>query len=212
MIKVGQRFKETRLRKGLTIDDVAKATKIKAAFLHAIEKGDYAKLPSSAYAQGFVKNYCIFLGLPQQELLAIFRREFDERKIYEVLPEGFTKNEEFSTKRFSFRTIALGVFFFLFLFGYIFFQYKYAIFNPPLIISSPKEKEVISVSNIDIVGKSDPNATVYVNTLPVSLDKNGKFKKTINVFPGKEAITVRAVSRFGRETVVHRQIEVKSSN
>ena len=52
MIRVGQLLRDERVRKRLTIEEVAKATKIRTNFLSAIEKGEYKKLPSSAYAQG----------------------------------------------------------------------------------------------------------------------------------------------------------------
>ena len=209
MIKVGQKLKEARQRRGLTLEDVAKATKIKIAFLEALEKGEYAKLPSSAYASGFVKNYSIFLGLPLKETLALFRREFDDRKIYKVLPESFSKRDEFSTKRVPIRMAIVGILFFLSFFGYILFQYKYAIISPPLTISSPGEKEVVTTSHVKVLGETDPNVTVYVNNQAVSLDENGHFQKTINVFPGKETITIKAVSRFGKETVIKRHLEVQ---
>ncbi|QQG40903.1 MAG: helix-turn-helix domain-containing protein [Candidatus Levyibacteriota bacterium] len=210
MIRVGQKLKEARLKKGLTVADAAKATKIKALFLEALEKGDYTKLPSVAYAQGFVRNYAIFLGIPTQALLAIFRREFDEKKMYKVLPEGFVETSDFSTKRLPVRTILVGLLLFVGLFGYIFFQYKYAVINPPLVILQPKENQVVETADVVVLGKTDVNVSLSINSVPVSLDENGQFKKTINVFPGKETIIVKAVSRFGTETIVERHIEIKS--
>lgn len=211
MIRLGQKLQEVRIKKGFTLDEVAKATKIRFSFLSAIEKGSYQELPSSAYAQGFVRNYAAFLGLSKKETAALFRREFDEKKIYKVLPESFAKRDEFSTKKVPIRMTAVAIIFFLLLFGYIFFQYKYAIINPPLTISSPLDKEMITKPNVTVSGETDPNVTVYVNNLAVTIDENGHFQKTISVFPGKDTIVVKAVSRFGKETVIQRQIEVKES-
>ncbi|MBI2431049.1 MAG: helix-turn-helix domain-containing protein [Candidatus Levybacteria bacterium] len=211
MIRLGQKLREERIRKGFTLDDVVKATKIRFSFLSAIEKGDYKKLPSPAYAQGFVRNYCVFLGLPQKEMLALFRREFDEKKIYGVLPESFAK-EEIPTKQFFLKpAVIVYLFFFLGLITYIFFQYKFAIINPPLSLSSPKNNQVFTTKEVEVSGETDSSVTVYVNNVPVSVDENGTFRKTISVFPGKEIITIKAVSRFGKETVIKRQIEVKPS-
>jgi len=94
MVPVGQRLQRERIQKKLTIEDVAKATKIKAVFLAAIEKGEYTKLPSPAYAQGFVRNYASYLGLPKGEITALFKREFDEKKAYKVLPDSLAKREK----------------------------------------------------------------------------------------------------------------------
>ena len=94
MIKAGERLKEVRLARDLTLEDVEKSTKIKTSYLEFIENGQYDKLPSVSYAQGFVRNYADFLGLPEKEIMAIFRREFDEEKAYRVLPKGFDKKQE----------------------------------------------------------------------------------------------------------------------
>src|ERR1035437_9008307 len=95
MIKSGEKLQQTRAEKGLSLEDVAKGTRIKKEFLSYIENGEYQKLPSASYAHGFVRNYARFLGLPDEEILAIFRREFDQEKAYKVLPKGFEDRQRF---------------------------------------------------------------------------------------------------------------------
>ena len=73
MVHVGEKLSEERIRRGLTLEEVAKATKIRASFLQAIEKGEYKKLPSGTYVHGFVRNYAKFLGLPEYEILSLFK-------------------------------------------------------------------------------------------------------------------------------------------
>lgn len=211
MTKAGEKLKEKRLEKGLTLEDVSKSTKIKSEFLEFIENGSYEKLPSVSYAQGFVRNYARFLGLNEKEIMAIFRREFEGEKLYRVLPKGFERHDEFPVKRFkvgrSTRFIILGIFIFL---GYIAFQYRYAVINPPLDITSPKNLSQVSSSQITVYGKTDPNATIYVDSNPVSVDESGNFQKTINVFPGKITITVKAINKFLKETVKKLEVNVVS--
>lgn len=211
MIRIGQKLYQERIKKGLTIDDVAKATKIRASFLSAIEKGDYKKLPSSAYALGFVKNYCAFLGFSEKESTALFKREFDEKKVFDVLPRGLSREEDFSTNKFQIKTgLILGILLFFGLLIYIGIQYRYAFINPTLNIDSPKDKQVFNSSDVLVSGKTDPNATVYVNDVPLSVDENGIFKKTISLFAGKETVKIRSVNRFGRESADTLSIEIKS--
>lgn len=213
MIRVSQRLRNERLKKGLTLDEVSKATKIRINFLSAIENGDYQKLPSSTYAQGFVKNYAEFLGLSKNEILALFRREFNEDNFFKVLPEGLTNPQEINTSevRFSGKLFILILIFIILLF-YAVFQYRYAILNPPLEIYSPKEAEVVSLRTTTVVGKTDPNATVYINESSVSIDQNGNFKKNIDLFTGKSTIKVKVINYFGRQTYLERHIEVKNSS
>lgn len=210
MIHAGERLYEERIKKGLTLDEVAKATKIRSSFLAAIEKGEYKKLPSSTYAHGFVRNYARFLGLSEHELLALFKREYDGEKHLKVLPEGLVRKDDFPLKRIKFnQTFKILILVFLVLSVYIIFQYRSAILNPSLNVSYPLENSIVSSQKVTVVGKTDPNSTVSVNNETVSLDKDGNFKKTVNVFPGKAKIIIKAVSNFNKTTILERQIEVK---
>ncbi|EKD65596.1 MAG: helix-turn-helix protein [uncultured bacterium] len=208
MIRAGQKLKEQRVAKGLTIEQVSKETKIKQSYLLAIEKGDYKRLPASTYTQGFVRNYAKYLGLSEEKILAIFRREFDEEKAFRVLPEGLVK-KDFPLKKIRLAdTVKIIIPLFLILLLYILFQYRFAIINPPLDVVFPSEGETVFSRTVEVSGKTDPNVTVYVNDETASLDSDGNFKKTINVFPGKTTIKVLVVNRFGKETIVERHIEV----
>ncbi len=202
-------MQQARLEKGLGLDDVAKATKIKTEFLSYIEEGQYQKLPSPSYASGFVRNYARFLGLPDEEILALFRREFDEEKAYKVLPKGFEQAHEFPHARFKIRqAVLLSVVILLLFIGYLLFQYRDAFLNPPLEITSPQEGAV-TASQIKVAGKTDPNATVYINGDAVTVDENGNFGKVINVFPGKSTVVVKAVNKFSKQTQESIQINVE---
>ncbi len=210
MIRAGEKLRETRLEKGLTLEDVSKSTKIKPLFLSFIEDGNYEKLPSVSYAQGFVKNYAKFLGLPEEEIMAVFRREFNEDRAFKVLPQGFEQKDDFPVSGVKIKSTAVFIFvIFLIFISYILFQYRYAFLNPPLDIESPKEGAVVSSSQITVSGKTDSNSTVYVNKDAVSVDQNGNFKKIINVFSGKVFITVKVINKFSRVTEKKIEVEVK---
>jgi cytoskeletal protein RodZ len=210
MVHVGEKLYEERVRKGYTLEEVSKATKIRVSFLLAIEKGEYKKLPSGTYAHGFVGNYARFLRLSEHEILALFKREYDEEKFLKVLPEGLARNDDFPLPKFKI-TQALKVLplISIVLLAYIIFQYRSAIFNPSLSVSTPAENSIISSRAVTVIGKTDSNATVFINSDLAVLDKDGNFKKTVNVFPGKAKITIKSVNSFNRTTILERHIEVK---
>jgi len=208
MIKSGEKLQQTRLEKGLSLEDVSRATKIKTQFLSYIEDGEYQKLPSPSYAHGFVRNYARFLGLPDEEILALFRREFDEDKAYGILPKGLGEKQEFPLFKFKIRqAVALSVIVLLLFSGYLLWQYRDAFLNPPLTITSPQAGIILS-SQIKVTGKTAPNTTVYVDKDVVAVDQDGNFQKVINVFPGKTTITVKVVNKFSKETQKSVDIEV----
>ncbi len=208
MIKLGQRLREIRIRKQLSIEDITRATKIRPSFLHAIEKGEYHKLPSSSYAQGFVINYAEFLGVSKKEALALFRREFDESSVFKVLPERFARPADRVFPRFKIHQTAFGIgLAFLLLIGFLGFSYRDAFLNPPLSLSTPTAPKVMS-GDILISGKTSAYATLTINDIPVSLADDGAFAKKVTIFPGELNVVIKAKNRFGRESVITKHLIV----
>jgi cytoskeleton protein RodZ len=72
--ELGQKLKEAREAKGLSLRDVEEATKIRKKYLQALENETFEVIPGKTYAKGFVKNYSNFLNLDTKALL----EEFDE--------------------------------------------------------------------------------------------------------------------------------------
>ena len=206
---VGQRLRKERLRQKKTLEEVASALKIKPAFLTAIEHGEFNKLPSVSYAQGFVHNYSNYLGIPKAEITALFKREFDEKKEFKVLPDALVKKEEFPIRRMKVHHSLLlaGTVIGIFLL-YLLFQYRSAFIPPYLEVIQPKENSITS-AELTVKGIADTNATIYVNDQSVPVNNNGEFSRRLMLFPGKTAITVKAINRFGKESLIERTIEVK---
>lgn len=210
MKTIGQEFAQERRRQGLTTSEVAKATKIKEPFLIAIEKGDFKALPSSAYAYGFVRNYAKYLGLPVEKSLAIYRREYDEKKNIEVLPRGFANPKEYTPPKYRFgRSAALLITLFVIVAGFLVFQYRAAVFNPNIKIDVPKENQEIHALSVDVKGKTDPASTLLIDNKQVPINSDGTFQKEVTVFPGEGVIVFRVENKFGRVTTQERRIIVK---
>jgi cytoskeletal protein RodZ len=211
MIRIGQRLKEARIEQGLSLEDASAATKIRASFLSAIEKGEYHRLPSTSYAQGFVRNYGEYLGLSQREVLALFRREFDEEKAYKVLPQGFVKKDALAKRGVKIhQAVLLVIFAIVFLGGFLLFQYRAAFLDPSLRVTSPEENTVTG-TEITVTGEADPTVTLTINNTPVTVTQQGEFSKKVTAFPGNTTIVIKAVNSFGRETIIERPVEVKTT-
>ncbi|WP_088349545.1 helix-turn-helix domain-containing protein [Bacillus cereus] len=69
MTELGQKLKEAREAKGLSIDQLHEITKIQKRHLVAIEEGNYDVLPGAFYARAFIKQYADAVGLNGEELL-----------------------------------------------------------------------------------------------------------------------------------------------
>ncbi|WP_265528760.1 helix-turn-helix domain-containing protein [Sphingomicrobium marinum] len=77
IVPLGQRFKEAREAKDLSIDDVAATTRIPKRHLNNLETGNYADLPAPTYSMGFAKNYARVLDMDVEEVSAQLREEMD---------------------------------------------------------------------------------------------------------------------------------------
>lgn len=65
---LGQRLREAREAKELSLAEVEQGTRIRLKYLEALEQGDYASM-TPVQAQGFLRNYARFLGLDLELLL-----------------------------------------------------------------------------------------------------------------------------------------------
>jgi cytoskeleton protein RodZ len=72
---VGERLRILRESAKLDLNDIATRTRIPLRHLEAIERGDYAALPSQTYAMGFTRSYARALGTDDVPLIASLREE-----------------------------------------------------------------------------------------------------------------------------------------
>ncbi len=72
---IGEILRKEREKQRMTIQDIEDGTSIRAAYIEAIESGDYDKMPGRVYAKGFVKNYANFLNLNAEEIVKQFMEE-----------------------------------------------------------------------------------------------------------------------------------------
>lgn len=209
MVRVGQRLQTVRVKKSLSLEEIAKATKIKQKFLMAIEKGEYSKLPSPAYAQGFVSNYADYLGLPKSEIIALFKREFDAKKAYNVLPDSFARRKEFPLTRIHIQqSLIIGMLLLCGIILFLVYQYRFVFMPPTLRVNIPIANATLSQNPV-ITGQADSNDTVTVDNEPAQVDENGAFRKELSLFPGKTMITVIAKNQFGKESELNESVTVK---
>lgn len=65
----GEKLRDAREQKGLTVDDVAARLKVPARYIVALEQGDLASLPEPTFVRGYVKAYARTVGVDAAELL-----------------------------------------------------------------------------------------------------------------------------------------------
>lgn len=78
-LSLGEFLRQEREKKGMTIEQVASATKINVRLLHALEEDQYKELPAKPFIRGFVTSYSRFVGLDPREVMTQFTTYIDTR-------------------------------------------------------------------------------------------------------------------------------------
>jgi hypothetical protein len=68
----GALLRRSRLQRGLDLDEVARVTRIKPAYLSALEEERFRDLPPPVYVRGFVTAYARCVGLDPRSVVAAY--------------------------------------------------------------------------------------------------------------------------------------------
>ncbi|MDQ3801207.1 MAG: helix-turn-helix domain-containing protein [Acidobacteriota bacterium] len=78
-LTLGEKLRQAREARGISISEVAEQTRISALYLEAIENNDYRTLPGGIFNKGFVKSFAKFVGIDEQEALQDYSRLLAEQ-------------------------------------------------------------------------------------------------------------------------------------
>lgn len=68
---VGQRLRQARLDRNISLDELQQITKIQKRYLEAIEEDFYEEMPGSFYVRAFVRQYAAAVGEDGDKLVAV---------------------------------------------------------------------------------------------------------------------------------------------
>ncbi|MGG0718761.1 RodZ domain-containing protein [Robertmurraya massiliosenegalensis] len=75
MTELGNRLKEARLEKDMSLDDLQAVTKIQKRYLEGIEEGNYSMMPGPFYVRAFIKQYAEAVDLEPEELFEQYQAD-----------------------------------------------------------------------------------------------------------------------------------------
>jgi cytoskeletal protein RodZ len=65
----GEELRREREIRGISLKEIADATKISKRFLEAIERNDHKTLPAPVFTRGFIREYARYLGLQTEDMV-----------------------------------------------------------------------------------------------------------------------------------------------
>jgi cytoskeletal protein RodZ len=78
VIGVGDALRKARTRRGLTLDEAARDTRIRPDLLAALEDEDFEKLMGDVYVRGSLRSYAQYLGLNPDKVVQLYARHARE--------------------------------------------------------------------------------------------------------------------------------------
>lgn len=207
MRTIGEVLSQARKRKKISIRRLSQITKIKEEFLQAIESGDWQRLSEFTVTAGFVRNFAQNVGIDPKIALAILRRDFPkESKVAKPFEMSLSAPTFWTPRTTLFVAISLVT---LALSFYLIRQYLTFVAAPQLGILAPSQNQEFEEREVEVLGKTSPQASVRVNNQPVLVDEKGFFKTKIVVSSGIQNITIQSQSRSGKKTEKIITVKVK---
>lgn len=77
---LGNQFRQAREARDLELADIEKTTRIRLKFLQAIERGEFAVIPSPVQLRGFLRNYAHAVGLDEDTVLRLYEEALNPRR------------------------------------------------------------------------------------------------------------------------------------
>ena len=207
---IGDRLRQARERRGVTIAEASATLKIRAPIIDAFEREDHSQLPPRIYALGQLRTYAAYLGLDPSTVAAGWQGEsVRENAPTPVRSQRATSAmERFVSLRpgiirstrgvLALGGLGLAV---LLIGGFMALQLLRFVLPPSIAITYPVE----AISNLEsgtlsyeLTGIADAGASIVINTsagarLTTQADESGLWSLLVPLGTGRTEVVARAV-------------------
>lgn len=201
MLTVGGILKREREKQHLSLEQVEKTIKVRRKFLEAIEHDDWTLFSSKIYITGVIRSYAKVLNLPQDKVLAFFRREYAKKEVTGFQTKVPSKLLDSGTTRYL--SIGIGALVAAFV---LYFGYQLTLFlSPPKVdILLPKETSFKRTEKIKVMGKTEREAQIIIFGNRVYQNKEGIFVYDYPLKKGTNTLLIEVTGANGKKTTVQK--------
>lgn len=210
--RVCLRLKEAREKSFISLDELAKQSKISKKHLSALEECRFDDIPYAIiYQKNFIKKYAEILHLPVEDILNQFiveeaRAGWQKHQACKKIGRGKLQNMPFFL-RLSFFSLTI-----LLLTGYIGWQVRSLLKPPELFVYSPPNGMVTEERELIIHGEASAQTQIYINGKEIANTDNGQFRETLNLSVGVNAIKISARKKHGKSAEIVRYVIFKTDS
>jgi len=203
MRTIGKVFKESRIRKKISLSRLEELTKIKKEFIQAIEGENWESLPEYPSVLGFVKSISGRIGIDSKKAVALLRRDYPPRNVKINPKPDVSKRFVWGPKLTFLAGISIVI---IIIVLYLGMEYKKFVSPPKLDLILPKEGQVFNDRHLLVEGATDVDSTIKVNNQPILVNEDGNFSFELEVSEKTKKIVIVARSRSGKETTLERHV------
>lgn len=103
----GTMMKRARVTRGVSLRQIAEATKISVSALEALERNDISSLPGGIFSRAFVRSYATEVGLDPEQTVRAFITQFPHDSVTAGSPHVPHEDNEALESRRQVAAIAL---------------------------------------------------------------------------------------------------------
>lgn len=207
---LGERLRQLREERRLTLAEVARSISVPEKHLAAIEESRHSDLPGLVYAQNFVKKYAEFLSLPAPAAVLRLKEEYQvvrgrRQEQPRLVPRANTDFPWYVRHgRFVMAAVVLAL-----VGSYLVWQAVHLIRPPLLEVLQPAADMSTRITRMTVSGRTESEATVKINNQQTEVGADGTFVDTIDLQPGLNVLKVTASRKYSQTAVVERRVLVE---
>lgn len=204
---LGEKLKQVREKANVSLNEIAKNTKIRKYYLEMLEGGHFDKLPPNVYVRGFLNSYAEYLGIEPIDVMKLYEKERGIQRNMRKSQNGAhtvvnkKKKIELPSVVFTPKLFAGLFFIMLVVFGSVYFYREIGEFSkaPRLVVLQPTDDFFVDGSSVEVIGITDKEGKIRINGQPIFVNEQGEFNETVSLQNGVNEIEVKAINRFSNE-------------
>lgn len=209
---LGDHLREARTQRGISIDQVADALRIRKAYIEAIERSDYTALPSGVFVKNYIRKYAKYLQLGKHTIEELLQEELT---VYADTPDIPTLTRHLTKQPLKvFQVVAAVVILLVALSVGIYFLIEISnISQPPdLSINEMSSRVEFDQRFVTVAGKTASEATVTINGQAVAVTADGSFEQVMTLQAGSNVFKIVAKTKRSKENIQYKQIVVEEQS
>ncbi len=205
---IGGKLRSLRKRQGISLEQVARNTKVQKKYLEAIERDAFSELPDQQVALRVLATFATALNGDPAYFAARFQDEagmcFATPTLLKLPRQRTRKIMLLRWRSFAFAGVLSALATAVLI--YLGFQILALTAAPNLLVDSPGKDMETTSQFLEVTGQTEKEAQITVNNNVVVTDPTGRFTHKITLERGHNQVVITARRKFGKSRTEERNV------